>query len=236
MKLRTHAQTAGVTLTAQQPYNNVARVALQALAAVLGGTQSLHTNSLDETYALPTEEAVTVALRTQQIIAEETGVANTIDPLAGSYYVEWLTEKLEKEALDIIRRIDDLGGMVDAIERGYPQREIARSAFEFERELGRGERTVVGLNRYQNDEPNRIPTLKIDENVQKKQLENLARVKAGRSAGDVKRALAEVEKAARSDNNLMPSIISAARVYVSEQEICDVLRACFGSYTDPGEF
>jgi methylmalonyl-CoA mutase N-terminal domain/subunit len=236
MKLRTHAQTAGVTLTAQQPHNNVARVALQALAAVLGGTQSLHTNSLDETYALPTEEAVTVALRTQQIIAEETGVANTIDPLAGSYYVEWLTDRLESEALDIIGRIDDLGGMVDAVERGYPQREIARSAFEFEEQLGRGERTVVGVTRYQNDEPDRIPTLRIDESVQKTQLENLARVKAGRSAEDVKRALAEVESAARGATNLMPSIIAAARVYASEQEICDVLRGVFGSYTDPGEF
>jgi methylmalonyl-CoA mutase N-terminal domain/subunit len=236
MKLRTHAQTAGVSLTAQQPYNNVARVALQAMAAVLGGTQSLHTNSLDETYALPTEEAVTVALRTQQIIAEETGVANTIDPLAGSYYVEWLTDRLEAEALETIRRIDELGGMVDAVEKGYPQREIARSAFEYEKELNSGDRVVVGVNRYQRDEPDRVPTLKIDQSVQETQLENLARVKAGRSREDVARALSEVERAARRDTNLMPSIIGAARVYASEQEICDVLRDCFGSYTDPGEF
>ena len=236
LKLRTHAQTAGVTLTAQQPYNNVARVALQALAAVLGGTQSLHTNSLDETYALPTQEAVTIALRTQQIIAEESGVADTIDPLAGSYYVEWLTHRLEREALATIERIDAMGGMVAAVEQGYPQREIARSAFEFEKQVNSGERTVVGVNRFQQDEPDRIPTLRIDEQVQKNQLANLAKVKAERSRSDVERALEAVEQAARSNNNLMPSIIEAARVYCTEQEICDVLRACFGSYRDPGFF
>jgi len=233
-KLRTHAQTAGVTLTAQQPYNNVARVALQGLAAVLGGTQSLHTNSLDETYALPTEEAVTIALRTQQIIAEESGVTNTIDPLAGSYYVEWLTRRLEDEALATIARIDAMGGMVHAVEQGYPQREIARSAFEFEKQVNSGERVVVGVNRYQQAEPNRIPTLRIDEAAQKKQLENLARVKNERSRVEVARALENLAKAARTDNNLMPPVIEAARVYCTEQEICDVLRQCFGSYRDPG--
>jgi methylmalonyl-CoA mutase N-terminal domain/subunit len=234
LKLRTHAQTAGVTLTAQQPYNNVARVALQGLAAVLGGTQSLHTNSLDETYALPTEEAVTVALRTQQIIAEESGVANTIDPLAGSYYVEWLTRRLEQEAIATIQRIDTMGGMVSAVEKGYPQREIARSAFEFEKQVNEGTRVVVGVNRYQQSEPTRIPTLRIDERVQKAQLENLARVKAERGQAEVTRALAKVRQAAGTDNNLMPAIIGAARAYCTEQEICDVLRECFGSYTDPG--
>src|SRR6185436_17187663 len=160
-KLRTHAQTAGVSLTAQQPYNNVARVAIQALAAVLGGTQSLHTNSLDETYALPTEEAVTIALRTQQLIAHETGVANVADPLGGSYYLEWLTNRLESEAADYIRRIDEMGGMQKAVEAGYPQREIARSAYDLERQINAGERVVVGVNRYQRDEPERIPTLKV---------------------------------------------------------------------------
>jgi len=236
MKLRTHAQTAGVSLTAQQPYNNVARVALQALAAVLGGTQSLHTNSLDETYALPTEDAVTIALRTQQLVAHESGVANTIDPLGGSYFVEWLTNRLEQEALDYIRRIDEMGGMVRAVEKGYPQREIARSAYEFERKLNEGERVMVGMNEFVQDEPDRIPTLKIDEVVQQKQVEALAKVKAGRSRVDVEKALEGVRRAAKGDQNLMPPIVEAARVYCTEQEICDVLREVFGTYSDPAEF
>jgi methylmalonyl-CoA mutase N-terminal domain/subunit len=237
MKLRTHAQTAGVSLTAKQPYNNVARVALQALAAVLGGTQSLHTNSLDETYALPTEEAVTVALRTQQIVAYESGVANTVDPLGGSYYVEWLTDRLETEALEYIARIDEIGGMVRAVEKGYPQREIARSAYEFERQLNAGERVMVGINRFQQQqEPDRIPTLKIDETVQRVQVENLGRVKAQRSRVEVEKALDGVREAARGDRNLMPPIIAAARAYATEQEICDVLRDVFGTYSDPAEF
>src|SRR5579859_5400593 len=177
MKLRTHAQTAGVSLTAQQPYNNVVRVALQALAAVLGGTQSLHTNSLDEAYALPTEDAVTIALRTQQIIAEESGVTNTIDPLGGSYFVEDLTSRLEAEAVAYIRRIDDMGGMVSAIEKGYPQREIAASAYRFQRQLEAGERVMVGVNKFAMGKDPEIPLLKIDEEVQKKQIENLRRVK-----------------------------------------------------------
>jgi methylmalonyl-CoA mutase N-terminal domain/subunit len=236
MKLRTHAQTAGVSLTAQQPYNNVARVALQALAAVLGGTQSLHTNSLDETYALPTEDAVTIALRTQQLVAHESGVANTIDPLGGSYFIEWLTNRLEQEALDYIRRIDEMGGMVRAVEKGYPQREIARSAYEFERKLNEGERVMVGMNEYVQDEPDRIPTLKIDEVVQKKQVEALTKVKAGRSRVEVEKALDGVRRAAKGEGNLMPPIIEAARAYCTEQEICDVLREVFGTYSDPAEF
>lgn len=236
MKLRTHAQTAGVSLTAQQPYNNVARVAIQALAAVLGGTQSLHTNSLDETYALPTEEAVTIALRTQQIIAHESGVANSIDPLAGSYHVEWLTQQLEREAHSIIERIDQMGGMVAAVEQGYPQREIARSAYEFERLLNSKERIVVGVNQYQQQEPDRIGTLRIDESVQKDQVRNLARVKAERSQVKVSRALSAVRKAALCEDNLVPPIIESARAYATLQEICDVLRDCFGTYTDPAEF
>jgi len=163
MKLRTHAQTAGVSLTAQQPYNNVVRVSLQALAAVLGGTQSLHTNSLDETYALPTEDSVTIALRTQQIIAEESGVANVIDPLGGSYFVEWLTDKIEAEAHEYIRRIDEMGGMVAAVEKGYPQREIAASAYRFQREMESEERVMVGVNRFtQEGESRNIPLLRID--------------------------------------------------------------------------
>ena len=236
LKLRTHAQTAGVSLAAQQPYNNVARVALQALAAVLGGTQSLHTNSLDETYALPTEEAVTIALRTQQIVAHESGVANTIDPLGGSYYLEWLTNRLEQEALDYIRRIDEMGGMVRGVEKGYPQREIARSAYEFERKLNQRDRIMVGMNEFQQDEPDRIPTLKIDEGVQKLQIEALGQVKAGRSKTEVEASLGAVREAARGSDNLMPPIIRAARAYATEQEICDVLREVFGTYTDPAEF
>jgi methylmalonyl-CoA mutase, N-terminal domain len=237
MKLRTHAQTAGVSLTAQQPYNNVVRVALQALAAVLGGTQSLHTNSLDETYALPTEESVTIALRTQQIIAHESGVANTIDPLGGSYYVEWMTDKLEAEAMEYIQRIDEMGGMVTAIEKGYPQREIASSAYRFQREVDAGERVMVGVNKYaSNGEAKAIPLLRIDDEVQKLQCRNLAAVKASRDADAVRSALAGVREAARDNTNLMPPIIAAAKAYCTEQEICDVLRDVLGTYSDPAEF
>ncbi len=236
MKLRTHAQTAGVSLTAQQPHNNVVRVALQAMAAVLGGTQSLHTNSLDETYALPTEESVTIALRTQQIIAHESGAANTIDPLGGSWFVEWMTDTLEKEALDYIRRIDEMGGMVSAIEKGYPQREIAASAYRFQREVDAGERVMVGLNRYAAAEEKAIPLLRIDEEVQKTQVRNLTAVKEARSKEAVAAALSAVREAARGKDNLMPPIIGAASAYCTEQEICDVLRDVLGTYSDPAEF
>ncbi len=237
MKLRTHAQTAGVSLTAQQPYNNVVRVALQALAAVLGGTQSLHTNSLDETYALPTEEAVTIALRTQQIIAEESGVASTIDPLGGAWFIEELTSRMEREAMDYIRRIDEMGGMVAAIEKGYPQREIAASAYRFQRQLEAGERVMVGVNKYATEnEGSKIPLLRIDEEVQKKQIANLHAVKASRDAAKVKAALEGVRAAAKDKKNLMPPIIDAAKAYCTQQEICDVLRDVFGTYTDPAEF
>ncbi len=236
MKLRTHAQTAGVSLTAQQPYNNVVRVALQALAAVLGGTQSLHTNSLDETYALPTEEAVTIALRTQQIIAEESGVASTIDPLGGSYFVEDLTTRLETEALAYIRRIDEMGGMVSAIEKGYPQREIAASAYRFQRQLEAGERVMVGVNKYETDHAPSIPLLRIDDTVQKRQIENLQKVKASRDAARARACLDAVRKASTSGSNLMPPIVEAAKAYCTQQEICDVLRETMGTYTDPAEF
>src|SRR5262245_53944040 len=180
MKLRTHAQTAGVSLTAQQPYNNVVRVALQAMAAVLGGTQSLHTNSLDETYALPTEESVTIALRTQQVILAESGVANTIDPLGGSYYVEWLTNKLEREALEYIRRIDEMGGIIRAVEEQYPQKEIGESAYRFQREVEKGERVIVGVNAFKTDKDAPIEILKIDESVAHAQLDRLNGVKRAR--------------------------------------------------------
>jgi methylmalonyl-CoA mutase N-terminal domain/subunit len=236
MKLRTHAQTAGVSLTAQQPYNNVVRVALQALAAVLGGTQSLHTNSLDETYALPTEEAVTIALRTQQIIAEESGVANTIDPLGGSWFLEDLTNRLETEARAYVQRIDDMGGMVAAIEKGYPQREIAASAYRFQRQLEANERVMVGVNRYAIENEAKIPLLKIDEEVQKRQIANLHEVKASRDAANVRARLDAVRAAATGGKNLMAPIIEAAKAYCTQQEICDVLRSVFGTYTDPAEF
>ena len=177
MKLRTHAQTAGVSLTAQQPYNNVVRVAMQALAAVLGGTQSLHTNSLDETYALPTEDSVMIALRTQQIIAEESGVANTVDPLGGSYFIEELTNRMEKEAMEYIRRIDDMGGIVEAVEKGYPQREIAASAYRFQHQLEKNERVMVGVNGYAAEVQTNIALLRIDEEVQKRQIANLQKLK-----------------------------------------------------------
>ncbi len=236
LKLRTHAQTAGVSLTAQQPYNNVVRVALQAMAAVLGGTQSLHTNSFDETYALPTEESVTIALRTQQIIAEESGVANTIDPLGGSYFVEELTSRLEAEAMKYIATIDGMGGMVSAIEKGYPQREIAASSYRFQRQVEHGERAMVGVNRYTTDRDPKIPLLRIDDEVQRTQLANLKRVKETRDDARVKATLDAVKSAAVGGTNLMPPIIEAAKAYVTQQEICDVLRGVFGTYADPAEF
>ncbi|MGZ5970967.1 MAG: acyl-CoA mutase large subunit family protein, partial [Polyangiales bacterium] len=209
MKLRTHAQTAGVSLAAQQPYNNVARVALQAAAAVLGGTQSLHTNSLDETYALPTEEAVTIALRTQQIVAYESGMASTIDPLGGSYFVEEMTNRIEKEALDYIRKLDEIGGMVEAIEQGYPQREIAAASYRFSREMETRERVMVGVNAFVNDGASAIPLLKIDEEIQRTKVEELRGFKATRDMAKVKGALEKVRAAASSNENLMPPIIDA---------------------------
>jgi methylmalonyl-CoA mutase N-terminal domain/subunit len=237
LMLRTHAQTAGVSLTAQQPYNNVVRVALQAMAAVLGGTQSLHTNSLDETYALPSEDSVTIALRTQQIVAEETGVTNTIDPLGGSYFVEWMTDKLEAEARDYIRKIDEMGGMVSAVERGYPQREISASAYRFQRQVDRGEQVIVGVNSYkQTSERSRIPLLRVDETVQRDQMASLAKVKRERDADRVRTSLAAIAETARGDSNLMPPLIDAAKAYCSEQEICDVLRDVFGQHSDRPEF
>ena len=236
LKLRTHAQTAGVSLTAQQPYNNVARVALQALAAVLGGTQSLHTNSLDETYALPTEEAVTVALRTQQILLNESGVGNVVDPLAGSYHVEWLTNRLETDALALIGSIEQQGGMVSAIERGYPQREIARSAYEFEQRLQHGAQQIVGVTVHRSEQTERIPTLKVDPQLTERKLKELGELKASRSQVEVERGLAELRRVAEVGGNLVPPAIAAARAYASEQEICDVFRAVFGSHTDPGGF
>ncbi len=234
MMLRTHAQTAGASLTAQQPINNVVRVAIQALAGVLGGVQSLHTNSMDETLALPTEQAVMVALRTQQVIAEETGVTNTIDPFGGSYAVEALTDRMEREANDYIRRIDEMGGMVKAIETGYPQREIAEAAFHFQRQLEQGIKTVVGVNKYSIPEEIPIATLKIDPAIEERQIQRVRKVKRERNSAAVKQALARVSEACRSGENLMAPICEAVRRDATVGEVCDIFRAEFGVYTDPG--
>jgi methylmalonyl-CoA mutase N-terminal domain/subunit len=231
--LRTHAQTAGVSLTAQQPYNNIVRVTLQALAAVLGGTQSLHTNSLDETYALPTEEAATLALRTQQIIAEESRVAMVADPLGGSYFVEALTDRIEREAQAYIDRIDALGGIVRAIEEGYPQREIAESAYATQRAVERGEEVIVGVNAYVNPEETPIPILRIDPEVERRQIERIRALRAGRDARRAAAALDAVRAAARGEDNLFPPILEAALQGVSLGEICQVFREVFGEYRDP---
>jgi len=232
---RFHAQTAGVSLTAQQPYNNVVRTALQALAAVLGGAQSLHTNSLDEALALPTEEAVTIALRTQQIIAHESGVANTADPLGGSWFVEKLTNDLEAEALEYFRKIDALGGMVAAVEKGFPQREIQEAAFQFQRAVERSEKVVVGVNDYVMAEKP-FPILYIDEQVAEEQTARVAALKAGRDGGRVERALRDLKDAARGTDNLMVPILEASRAYATLGEMCDALREVFGEYEEPPSF
>jgi methylmalonyl-CoA mutase N-terminal domain/subunit len=231
--LRFHTQTAGVSLTAQQPYNNVVRTACEALAAVLGGTQSLHTNSMDETYAIPTEEAAFIALRTQQILAEETGVANTIDPLAGSYFVEALTDRIEGDAWEYIRKIDELGGMVKAIEKGYPQAKIAESAYHYQRQIDSSEKTLVGVNKYATDHPP-IQIWRMDPAIEKKQLKRLKAVKEERDNDSVRSQLERIRKASEGDENLMPFIIDAVRSYATLQEICDVFRRVFGTYRDPG--
>ena len=231
-KLRFHAQTAGVSLTAQQPYNNVVRVAIQALAAVLGGTQSLHTNSLDEALALPTSEAVTIALRTQQILAHESGVAQVGDPLGGSYFVEALTREIERDALRYVDTIDGMGGMVAAIERGYPQAEIAESAYRFQQAVERGEQTVVGVNRFATGEPSAVPTLSIDDSVGDRQAEAVIRLRAGRAGARVARALDDLKRTAGGTGNLMLPLIEAARAYATVGEMCDALREVWGEYTE----
>jgi len=233
MMLRTHAQTAGCSLTAQQPVNNVVRVAIQALAAALGGTQSMHTNSMDETLALPSEPAVLVALRTQQIIAEETGVTNTVDPLGGSYAIEALTDRLEREAFDYIEQIDRLGGIVRAIELGFPQKEIAEAAYRFQQQLDAGEKVMVGVNKYQlNDEPP-IELLRIHPDVEERQVKRVRERKAARDAELVRSRLAMVRTAAAQGTNLMPPIIEAVKAECTVGEISDVFRDTFGVYRDP---
>jgi methylmalonyl-CoA mutase N-terminal domain/subunit len=237
MMLRTHAQTAGVSLTAQQPYNNVVRVALQAMAAVLGGTQSLHTNSLDETYALPTEDAVTIALRTQQIIAYESGVDRVVDPLAGSYFVEHLTDEMEKRALQYIQKIDNMGGMIRAVEEGFPQREIADSAYQHQREVETNKRIIVGVNQFRSEEQgSNIELLKIHDEVAHRQVEKLRALKGRRDAKAVDRALRNVEGACRNGENLMPVLIDAVKAYVTLGEISDVYRRVWGAYREAAAF
>jgi methylmalonyl-CoA mutase N-terminal domain/subunit len=228
--MRFHTQTAGVSLTAQQPLNNIVRTAIEALAGVLGGTQSLHTNSYDEALALPTEEAVRIALRTQQIIAHETGVANTIDPLGGSYFVEALTDELERQAYAYFAKIDELGGMVDAVKQGYPQREIADASYRLQQEINAGKRILVGVNEHtESDEPP-IPTHKIDPSSERRQIERLIAFKSARDAGAVETALAEVRMAASEGRNVMPALIEAARADVTEGEMVQALQAVFGRH------
>jgi methylmalonyl-CoA mutase N-terminal domain/subunit len=233
MMLRTHAQTAGCSLTAQQPVNNVVRVAIQALAGVLGGVQSLHTNSMDETLALPSENAAMVALRTQQIIAEESGITNTVDPLGGSWAIEALTNRIEAEALDYIEQIDRMGGVVRAIELGFPQKEIAEAAYRFQQQLDRGEKVMVGVNRYQIEGKPDIDLLRIHMDVEDKQATRVRAFKAARDSERAAARLADVRKACKDGGNLMPVLIAAVKDGVTLGEVCDVYRAEFGVYRDP---
>jgi methylmalonyl-CoA mutase N-terminal domain/subunit len=233
--LRFHTQTSGVSLMAQQPYNNVVRVALQAMSAVLGGTQSLHTNSLDETFALPSEDAVTIALRTQQIIAHESGVTNTIDPLGGSYFVEKLTKEMEEDALEYIRKIDDMGGMVKAIEMGFPQKEIIDASYAYQRAVDDKTKIIVGVNAFQMDhEP--IPLLEIDESVAKQQVARLEDVRRRRNGRKVKSLLLDLKKAAEDEINLMPHILTCVKSYATLGEIIEALKEIYGEYQEPITF
>jgi methylmalonyl-CoA mutase N-terminal domain/subunit len=231
--MRFHTQTAGVSLTAQQPENNIVRTALEALAAVLGGTQSLHTNSMDEVLALPTEKAVEIALRTQQIIAHETGVVNSVDPLGGSYFVEALTNRMEDEANEYFRRIDEIGGVLAGIDQGFFQREIAESAFHYQRQLESREKVMVGVNEFVTEGPIDIPILKIDPTVERDQISRLTGLKADRDNARVERALSELREAAARDRNVMPEILEAVRAYATVQEISDGMKAVLGSYREP---
>jgi len=235
--MRFHTQTAGVSLTAQQPEVNIVRTALEALAAVLGGTQSLHTNSFDEALALPTEDAVRIALRTQQVIAHETGVVNTIDPLGGSYYLEDLTNRLEAEAYDYFTRIEKLGGVIPAIEENFQQREIAEASFRYQAEVESKQRVVVGVNRYQLEEEGEIELLRVDPALEQKQIDRVQSVRAGRDSAAVERSLAALKEASeRKDANLMPLLIEASRAYVTLGEMCDALRETWGTWRETPVF
>lgn len=236
MRLRFHTQTAGVSLTAQEPENNIARVTLQALAAVLGGTQSLHTNSFDEALCLPTEKAAKIALRTQQIIAHESGVADTVDPLAGSYYVEWLTNKMEEEAENYFQRIDEFGGVIPAIKANFFQKEIANASYKYQKEVEKKERIIVGVNDVTFREPCSTPLLKIDEQVAKEQIRKLKKLKQERDNKKAQEKLESLKKAAQGTENLMPYIIDAVREYVSIGEIIETLKEVFGTYQEDSIF
>jgi methylmalonyl-CoA mutase N-terminal domain/subunit len=234
--MRTHVQTAGVSLTAQQPLNNITRTAIEALAGVLGGTQSLHTNSYDEALALPTEDAVRVALRTQQVIAHETGVTNTIDPLGGSYFVEALTDEMEAAAYDYFRRIDELGGMVAAVKSNFCQREIADASYELQRRIDAGDRIVVGVNRFTEGDDGLTPTLRIDPELERKQIGRVAAVRQRRDGADVEDGLNRLRVAAASERNLMPLLVDCARAHATEGEIVDALQSVWGAYTESPVF
>lgn len=231
--MRFHTQTAGCSLVAQQPENNIVRVTIQALAAVLGGTQSLHTNSMDEAYALPSEKAVRIALRTQQIIAEESNVVNTIDPLGGSYYVEWLTDKMEEEVYAYFDKIEALGGVIPAIKKGFFQKEIAKSAYRYQKEIDEQKRKVIGVNCYKAEEEVSIPLLKIDEEGEKRHLARLRKVREERDKSKVEKALNQLRKAAEGEENLMPYILEAVKAYATLGETCGILREVFGEYKEP---
>jgi methylmalonyl-CoA mutase N-terminal domain/subunit len=231
-RMRFHTQTAGVSLTAQQPQVNIVRTAIEALAGVLGGTQSLHTNSYDEALALPTEEAVRIALRTQQVIAHETGVTNTIDPLGGSYFVETLTDEMERAAYEYFSRIDELGGMVEAIKQNFPQREIADASFRYQQEVDQKQRIVVGVNDYVAENEDATPILRIDPTLERKQRRRVEATKSRRDSAEVERTLSELKSAAATDANLMPPILACARARVSEGEMVAALQQVFGSYTE----
>ena len=232
--MRFHVQTAGCSLTAQQPYNNVVRTTVEALAAVLGGTQSLHTNSLDEVLCLPSEQAVEIALRTQQILAEETGVVNTIDPLAGSYFVESLTNEMEEKAWEYIEKIDAMGGMIAAIEKGFPQMEIADAAYKFQRQIDAKEKIMVGVNKYVTEAQHAVPLVEIDEKVGEDQIKRLQDVRRKRDNRAVKQSLIDIRTACKSGANVMPYCIEAVKNLATQQEICDVYREVYGEYRDPG--
>jgi methylmalonyl-CoA mutase N-terminal domain/subunit len=232
--MRFHTQTAGCSLAAQQPYNNVVRTTVEGLAAVLGGTQSLHTNSLDEVFCLPSEQAAELALRTQQILAEETGVANTIDPLAGSYFIETLTNEIEESAWDYIYKIDDMGGMIAAIEKGFPQMEIAESAYKFQRQLETSEKIMVGVNKYSTNNQHSIPLVEIDEKIGEEQIKRLKDVRRKRDNRATKKSLDNIKNACKKGENVMPHCIEAVKNLATLQEICDVYREVYGEYRDPG--
>jgi methylmalonyl-CoA mutase N-terminal domain/subunit len=240
MLMRFHTQTAGCSLTAQEPYNNVIRTTTEGLAAILGGTQSLHTNSLDEVYMIPSEEAVLIALRTQQILAEEVGVTNVIDPLAGSYFIEALTDRMEEEANAYIRKLDEMGGMVAAIERDYPQMEIADAAYHFQQQVEKGEKVIIGVNKYPSERPDLQFVLKIDEETERRQIERTRHFKEKRDKDGFRKAMDELRRRCEGppswENNVMPALIDAVRAGATEQECCDLYRDVFGIYTDPGTF